>query len=117
MQSSLINPFNMPVIPLYSFDSLRATLFAFQRQLIQSRSTRPPQVNVMTALLPYCSNGPPIPEHARTVLSNICRSIPEIAQAATTPDGREGLRRYLSDPNPAVAEDIIHFWKEEIIFD
>ncbi len=107
----------MPVIPLFSMDSLQTTLFSFQRRLIQTRSTRAAQANVITALLPYCSKGPPIPEHARNVLSDICHSIPEIAQAATMPDGREGLRRYLSDPNPAVAEDIIHFWQEEIIFD
>jgi len=48
-------------------------------------------------------------------LSDICHSIPELSQAATTNDGRDALRRYLTEPSSAVAEDVIGFWEQEMI--
>jgi hypothetical protein len=108
----------MPIIPLSSVSTLRATLSSFQRQLSQTRSAgRPPQINPTTALLPFCSVNGPIPEHARNVLSDICHSIPELAQAATTRDGQDALRQWLTEPSPDVAGNIIEFWEQEYFFE
>lgn len=112
--SLLSSDLEMPVIPLPTVSSLTQTVFAFHRQLFQPH-TPLSQINPATALLPFCSNNPPIPEHARNVLSDICHSIPELAQAATTPDGQKGLKSWLTEPSPAVAEDVIGFWEQEYI--
>ena len=72
-------------------------------------------INPETALLPYCSNNPPIPEHARNVVSDLYHSIPELSQAATTPAGRQALMEYLTDPSLTVAEDVVGFWEQEYI--
>lgn len=94
------------------------TLSAFQRQLFLSRSTAAlsQQVNPAVSLLPYCSNSR-LPEHAHNVLSDLCHSIPDLAQAATTRDGQMGLRQWFSDSMPQVAEDLIAFWEQEFIVD
>ena len=61
-------------------------------------------------LLPYCSVNAPIPEHDRNVLSEIYHSIAELAQAATTQEGQEALKKWLDGP---LAENVIQFWEEE----
>jgi hypothetical protein len=104
----------MPILPLFATSSLLQTISTFHRQLFQSH-TPLPALNPATALLPYCSNNPPMPEHARNVLSDICQNIPQLSQAATTRDGKVALRRYLTDPSAAVAEDVIGFWEQEYI--
>jgi hypothetical protein len=105
----------MPVIPIPSVSALQQSVSSFQRQLVETRFAVRPRVNPSTTLLPYCSVNGLIPEHARNVLSDICHSIPELAQAATTRAGQEVLRQWLSEPSPAVAEHIIEFWKQEYI--
>lgn len=75
-----------------------------------------PSANPAATLLPYCSTNPPIPEHARNVVSDLCRSIPDVSRLATTQEGQTALRQWLSDA-PAVAEDIIGFWAQEFIVD
>jgi hypothetical protein len=113
--------FEVPIIPLYSVSGLRETLFAFQRQLIQSwRATASATNNPVTTLLPYCSVNTPIPEHARNVLSDIFHGISELTQAATTEDGKAFIKSYLDDASQGaegVAEGIIEFWGQEYIID
>jgi hypothetical protein len=106
----------MPIIPVSSVSSLQEAISSFQRHLVQSRlAARLPQIKPSTALLPYCSVNGRIPEHARNVLSNKCNSIPELAQAATTRDGQDGLKQWLAEPSPALAGNIIEFWTQEYI--
>ena len=108
----------MPILPLASIESLQATLFSFQRQLVHTRRTiSAPRVNDAIALLPYCSVHPPLSEHARNVLSDVFQSIPQLAHAATTLEGQDYLRQYLSEPNLGTAENIIGFWAQEYVAD
>lgn len=113
--SSLISKFDIPIVPLFKVSSLLNTLFAFQRQL-KKPTTTALRINPATSLLPYCSNNPPIPEHARNVLSDLCNSIPMLSSAATTQDGQQGLEQYLSD-QPGVIEDVVGFWQQEYMVD
>jgi hypothetical protein len=115
MQISLISSFETPIIPISSVSGLKESVSSFQRQLVQARNTRRLPGNAATELLPYCSVGGLIPEHARNVLSDICQSIPELAEAATTQEGQAVLRQWLAEPSPAVVENIIEFWKQEYI--
>ena len=107
----------MQCLPLFRVDILLKTLLAFQQQLVRTRQATHPalKLNPVTALLPYCSTNPPIPEHLRNILSDVCRSIPNLAQAATTQDGQQGLRQWL--PETGEAEDIIGFWEQEFVVD
>ncbi|KAH8603058.1 hypothetical protein B0O99DRAFT_697677 [Bisporella sp. PMI_857] len=118
LQISLLTTYDIPIIPLFSVASLQDALFGFQRQLIASRrSVSAPVIDPLTTLLPYCSVNTPIPEHARNVLSDICHSIADVAQAATTQDGRDTLKKWLQGPSSSIVEDIIGFWEQEYIVD
>jgi len=115
--SSLLSNFDMPILPLFELDMLQKTLCAFQQQLVNTRQATPsaPQINPLAGLLPYCSTNLPMPEHARNILSDVCQSIPLLAQAATTNDGQQLLRQWL--PSTGEAEDIIGFWEQEFVVD
>ncbi|RDL36794.1 Uncharacterized protein BP5553_06146 [Venustampulla echinocandica] len=116
LQASLFSAFEMPVIPLFLLSSLQHTLVAFSRQLVHARISPPaPHINPGTALLPYCTLNPPIPEHPRNVLSEACHSLSELSQAATTREGRAALRDLVAEPTGAIAEDIFGFWEQEFI--
>lgn len=102
-------------MPLASISTLQDTLSGFQRQLVTTRKASViPKVNAVTALLPFCTNNPPLPEHARNVLSDICHGIPDVARAATTRDGQQALRQWLEDANADVAGDVVHFWARKV---
>jgi hypothetical protein len=112
-----MSTYEIPIMPLHSVSSLQSTLLAFQKQIVQTqKSTLSLRIDPVNKLLPFCSLGGPIPEHARNVLSDICHSIPELAQAASTPDGQEGLKQWITDP-PQLAGDIVGFWEHEYIVD
>jgi hypothetical protein len=115
MRISLLSTFEIPIIPISSVSGLQQFVSSFQRQLVQARYTLRPPANPATELLPYCSVSGLIPEHTRNVLSDICHSMPELAQAATTQEGQAVLRQWLAEPSPAVVENIIEFWKQEYI--
>ena len=106
----------MPIIPLFSLRSLQDTLFKFQRQLIAiKKEIQIPQAKPAITLLPYCSLNPPIPEHPKNLLSDVCHTVGELAQATTTRDGQAYIRNLVSETNSAVAEDIIGFWEQEFL--
>lgn len=106
----------MPIIPLFSLSTLQTTLSNFQYQLVHKRrSAAPTPVQPALSLLPYCTNNPPLPEHARNVVSDICHSLADVARAATTADGQLGLKEWLDPRVAGAAQDIIDFWEEEII--
>jgi hypothetical protein len=107
----------MPILPLFEIGILPKTLLTFQQQLVTTRkaSASAPQINPLTSLLAYCSTNPPIPEPVRNVLSDVCKSIPLLAQAATMKDGQEMLRHWL--PCTEEAEDIMGFWEQEFVVD
>jgi hypothetical protein len=93
-------------------------LIKFQQQLVYTRGateSAPKQLNSVTALLPYCSTNPPIPEHLRNILSDVCHGIPGLAQAATTKEGQQGLRQWL--PETGEADEIMGFWEQEFVVD
>jgi len=50
------------------------------------------------------------------LIATACQSIPDLAQAATTLEGQQGIRNRLANM-PEAAEEMIDFWKEEIIMD
>ncbi|PMD39886.1 hypothetical protein L207DRAFT_512850, partial [Hyaloscypha variabilis F] len=115
LQASVLANFEMQILPLFGAELLLKTLMSFQQQLVYSREAldQTQKLKSVTALLPYCSTNPPIPEHLRNVLSDVCHSIPGLAQAATTREGQEGLRQWL--PETGEAEDIIGFWEQEFV--
>ncbi|KAE9381481.1 hypothetical protein N431DRAFT_476303 [Stipitochalara longipes BDJ] len=117
LQASVLANFEMQILPLFGIELLLKTLMGFQQQLVYCReaSDQAKKLKSVTALLPYCSTNPPIPEHLRNVLSDVCHSITGLAQAATTQEGQEGLRQWL--PETGEAEDIIGFWEQEFVVD
>ncbi|CZT49890.1 uncharacterized protein RSE6_10792 [Rhynchosporium secalis] len=116
LQVSLFSILEMPIIPLFSLSSLETALSAFQRQLAETRlSTMPAPVNPAVSLLPYCTNSPPLAEHARNVVSDICQDLSGVSHLATSVDGQSCLRNYLDEAVPGSAQAIIDFWADEII--
>ena len=90
---------------------------AFQTKLVRTRNevNRLP-LNATTTLLPYCTIRPPMLESQIELIATACQSIPDLAQAATTLEGQQGIRNRLANM-PEAAEEMIDFWKEEIIMD
>jgi hypothetical protein len=120
VDSRLLSKMEIPLLPLSAIASLPGILCGFQRQIVSTRSAASrTRVDPLTTLLPYCTINPPMPEHARNVVSDLYSSIPALAKAATTREGKEGIRQYLSDiPSVAgrtVAEDVIDFWRQEFL--
>ncbi|KAK0126481.1 hypothetical protein ONS95_008078 [Cadophora gregata] len=116
LQVSIFSTLEMPIIPLFCLSTLQKTLSDFQFQLVQKRRTAVPSpIKSVISLLPYCTNNPPLPEHARNVVSDICYCLGDVARAATTADGQQGLKEWLDVTLPGAAQDIIDFWEEEII--
>lgn len=117
MWNSLIPTYDISIMPLLMVSSLQPTLLAFQKQIIQTQKRMSSlQIDPVNGLLPFCSLGGPVPEHARNVLSDICHSIPGLAQAASTQEGQEGLKQWITEPSNLVA-DIVGFWEQEYIVD
>ncbi|PMD24925.1 hypothetical protein NA56DRAFT_668815 [Hyaloscypha hepaticicola] len=117
LQARLLPNFEMQILPLFRVDQLLPTLFGFQRELVNAReaTVSAPKPKAVNALLPYCSTNPPIPEHLRNILSDVCPGISGLAHAATTEDGQQMLRHWL--PETGEAEDIIGFWEQEFYLD
>lgn len=103
----------MPILPLTSVSQLLTTLQSFQRQLCVVPSSR--KVDAQYELLPFSNVGDAMTEHTRNILSDICHSIPELAGIATTSDGQEQLRDWLSEPNPNSAQNIIDFVRISLV--
>ncbi|KAL3424812.1 hypothetical protein PVAG01_04093 [Phlyctema vagabunda] len=117
-QSRVVRDFDIPIFPLSSISSLQTSLQGLHRQLVQTRCAPvPAPVSPLTALLPFCSTNPPIPEHSRNVLSDIVHSLPELAALATTSDGQERILGWLSGSSQNTAEDVLEFWAVEFIAD
>ena len=101
-------------MPLFSISSLQATLVAFRPQLVQTTvGATPASIDPRITLVPFCSANKRLSEHTSHVLSDICHSLSEIAQSATTSDGQEYLKKWITEPN--AVEDIIGFWEQEYI--
>ncbi|TVY57111.1 hypothetical protein LCER1_G000796 [Lachnellula cervina] len=116
LQSSLLSAFDMPTIPLFSIRSLPDTLFKFQRQLVATREEiHIPRARPAITLLPYCTLKPPMSEHPKNLLSDICHTVGELAGIATTRDGQTYIRSLVSEPGSTVADDIIDFWEQEFV--
>ncbi|CAD6448371.1 e50133c3-986b-4e7e-a85f-f0d8ec2ac5cf [Sclerotinia trifoliorum] len=115
LQISLMSTFKIPILPLTSISQFLEVVQTFQRQLC----IVPPfkRVDAQYALLPFSNVGNAMTEHTRNILSDICRSIPELACTAATAAGQEQLREWLSEPGAESAEDVIDFWKREYLRD
>lgn len=64
-------------------------------------------------ILPHCSPGAQLQEHAKNVLSDMFHGFSELAVAATTPEGQHAIREYV--PDKGQAEEAIRFWLYEFI--
>lgn len=102
--------FEIPLIPLARLSSLPATLSSFQTQTVRQQ-LQPAVLNGAISVLPYCSSNPPLPEHTRNVLSDVCRSFRGLVRSVATEDGRATLEDWLG--NAVVVGDIVSFWSEE----
>lgn len=65
--------------------------------------------------LSHCSSGGRLHDHTTNVLSDIFYGFPELAMAATTPDGQQAIKEWVEDKSQP--EEAIGFWLEEYIAD
>ncbi len=108
---SLLPSLEMPILPITTITALQETIVAFQRRLAETLLSPSPRIDASTTLLPYCTTRPPLSGHTHDVLLQTYHSIAELAEAATTGDGQEGLRRLVG----AAAETAIEFWRAEYL--
>lgn len=110
---SFLSDLEIPVFLLFNVESLEVTMKAFQKQLGNSLRSSQRSTSAVT-LLPFCSTNPPIPNHARNLLSDISPNIPGLLALVTTREGIEKLTDVLSS-FPGLAQDIIRFWHSEYV--
>ena len=110
--------FEMPVIPVHEAAAAPRALQVLHQRLStsrgaqQRRASRPPP-NPARTLLPYCSDRPPLPEHAVNVMTDITPGFRGLLDGLSTAAGREALVAYLD----ADAERAMAFWREEYLVD
>ncbi|SZF03113.1 unnamed protein product [Blumeria hordei] len=104
---------DMPILPLFDVKSLKSTLSSFLQHI--EHPLRPIKGDTSAiSLLPYCSTNPPMHEHARNVISDVCANIPEFGILMSTDQGHRILGNLLSDYRRSLQE-IIDFWQEEAL--
>ncbi|KAI1764756.1 hypothetical protein GGR53DRAFT_465999 [Hypoxylon sp. FL1150] len=108
LQLDLIGEFEMPVIPVNSVQAVLPNLMAFHHHFSTSSG---PQKTADPArdLLPYCSEKPPLPEHAVHVLTDITSNTRDLLETVSTPAGQMKTAEFLGDN----AGNVISFWTEE----
>ncbi|RKF57370.1 hypothetical protein GcM3_188016 [Golovinomyces cichoracearum] len=112
---SFLSEYEIPVVPLFRVESLEVTLNEFRQQL-RMPPLSPRIIVPEVALLPYCSIHPPIPEHARNLLSDICPNIAGLQALVITHEGMQKLANILSD-YPPLTQEIVGFWINEYIIE
>ncbi|KAF7906403.1 hypothetical protein EAF00_000682 [Botryotinia globosa] len=115
LQISLMPAFKMPILPLISVPQFLSIVQPFQRQLCIVPSSK--IVDAQYELLPFSHVGNTMTEHTRNILSDVCHSVPELARTASATDGQKQLRKWLSEPNPESAQDVMDFWKREYLLE
>jgi len=104
----------VPVLALSAAQDLPAVVAAFARQLRpppppppqQTEARRRRAAAAARALLPHCTIGPPLAEHAAHVLSDVAGGLRDLAALAATEEGRFVIRDYLGED----AEGVVAFW-------
>ncbi|KAI1208895.1 uncharacterized protein F4807DRAFT_137307 [Annulohypoxylon truncatum] len=105
-----LGDFEMPVIPVNTVEAVPNSLVAFHRQISTSSGSRR-MANPAQTLLPYCSYGPRLSEHAVNVLTDITSGIRDLLDIMTTPVGRTKVLDLLENDS----EGAISFWEQEYV--
>ncbi|KAI1382103.1 hypothetical protein F4677DRAFT_439904 [Hypoxylon crocopeplum] len=109
-QLDLVGEFEMPVIPVSSVEAVPTSLMAFHHQISTNSGPRM-MSNPAQTLLPYCSDRPPLPEHAVNVLTDITSSVRDLLDTTLTPAGQTKITAYLGNDSSSA----ISFWEEEYL--
>ncbi|OTB18302.1 hypothetical protein K445DRAFT_19861 [Daldinia sp. EC12] len=110
LQLDLIDESEIPVIPANTIQDVSTNLMTFHRQISMSNRSRK-ATNPVQTLLPYCSDGQLLSEHAVNVLTDLTSSFRDLVEAASTQTGRVKIVEFLGDD----AESIISFWAKEYL--
>ncbi|KAI2614636.1 uncharacterized protein GGS25DRAFT_472525 [Hypoxylon fragiforme] len=104
--------FVMPIVPINSPEAVPSTLMALHRQLSTSGGSRR-VANPAQTLIPYCSDRPPLSEHAVNVLTDITSNIRDLLDMMSTPTGREKAIEFLGNDS----ENAMSFWTKEYLIE
>ncbi len=104
-----MDKFEMPILPLTALEDLPTVMASFQRNLHPPQALRA-TLSPTRALLPYCTILPPLSEHETNVLSDICSSLRDLADKATTAGGQAMIRDYLGAQS---GNNAASFWLKE----
>ncbi|ROW14864.1 hypothetical protein VPNG_03782 [Cytospora leucostoma] len=117
-QLSLLDKFEIPLVPLQAIEDLPSTLRKFHRTFLQSDATtrqshtRTAADSAVKLLLPYSGLLPPLREHSVNVLSDLTIGFADLANKASTADGRMELVDYLGDEE---SQRVMLFWSQEFL--
>ncbi|KAL7629424.1 hypothetical protein AAE478_000944 [Parahypoxylon ruwenzoriense] len=110
LQLDLVGELEISVVPVNSISAVPASLMAFHRQISTSGGPRK-FTNPTQTLLRYCSDKPPLSEHAVHVLTDITSGFRGVLDAVSTPAGRMEMTEFLGDDS----ERTISFWAKEYL--
>ncbi|KAI1134565.1 hypothetical protein F5Y05DRAFT_209307 [Hypoxylon sp. FL0543] len=105
-----LGEFEMPVIPVNAISEVPTNLMAFHRQVSTSDRSRRMD-NPAQTLLPYCSDRPPLSEHAVNILTDITSGMRDLSEAISTAVGQKRILEYMGSES----ESVISFWAKEYL--
>ncbi|KAI0135435.1 hypothetical protein F4814DRAFT_22483 [Daldinia grandis] len=110
LQLDLVDGFEMPIVLANSVQDVSVNLIAFHRQIsISNRSRR--TANPVQTLLPYCSDGQPLSEHAVNVLTDLTSGFRDLVEAVSTQAGQMKMAEFLGSDSKSIAS----FWANEYL--
>lgn len=107
---SMMDKFDMRLLPLYTVQALPTTLAAFIQQLSTVSHPSRPYKTIVHDLLSYSTLNPHLTEHKLNLLSDITSGFKELASKAATEEGKAILLEYLGEED---AQRVIDFWMFE----
>ncbi|KAI1649741.1 uncharacterized protein F4817DRAFT_313465 [Daldinia loculata] len=110
LQLDLVDEFEIPIILVNSVQDVSINLMAFHRQISISNGSRR-TANPVQTLLPYCSDGQLLSEHAVNVLTDLTSNFRDFVGAASTQAGQMKMAEFLGSDSQGIAS----FWANEYL--
>ena len=107
----MLGKFEMPILPFITLSDLPDIVRAFcSTSAVPSQLQRRVPQPATQSILPYCSTGPALAEHATNLLSDISCGFGDLVDKVMTEEGRAFIRDYLGEWEGEMA---ISFWMDE----
>ncbi|OTB06663.1 hypothetical protein M426DRAFT_105677 [Hypoxylon sp. CI-4A] len=107
-----LSEFEIPLIPVNAVEDVAPVLKAFHGQVGANNGPRR-VANPAQTLLPYCSDNPPLPQHAVNILTDVTSDVRGLLETMSSAYGQKKIVDFLGNES----ENAISFWAKEYVVD